>query len=359
MILSVRETLMASNESLPDDSFMFMTDAGGIITSVSPGVYSVLGYRPEELIGRPFFDIIASGSARHSDFARDVLTGKLPFRCLAVTLTCRDGQTVEVGISVFPIAETGTGKGCNGIVRRAPWQPLPPDVTGDRVSEAELFLDLVCHDLNNMNQIEEGYIELAMESMSPESEAYGHLKRCMSAIASSSSLIRNVQKLQLISTGTRTVEKIDVGRILSEVVSYYEKAHSRGVTINFTPVCRCQVMANELLKDAFLNIIGNAIRHSTGSPVIEIQVNEIIEGGEKRCVVSIDDNGPGIPDDLKARLFNRFQRGPAATSGKGLGLYLVKKLVEGFHGTVWVEDRVPGDYRKGSRFIIMLPAADG
>jgi signal transduction histidine kinase len=40
----------------------------------------------------------------------------------------------------------------------------------------------------------------------------------------------------------------------------------------------------------------------------------------------------------------------------GLGLYLVKSLVESYHGSVWVEDRVPGDHTKGSRFVVMLPA---
>jgi PAS domain S-box-containing protein len=349
---------MASHESPPDATFRFTTDASGIITCIGPEVYHVLGYKPEELIGRPLFDIIASGPVRRSALVRDALTGKKPFECLAVAMACRDGQIVEAGISSYPFAETGAGTGCNGIVRRAPGQPLPPEAAGDNGSEAELFLDLVCHDLNNINQIEAGYIELAMQSIGPESEVYGHLERCLSAIEIGSSLIHNVQKLHQISTGTRTIEKVDPGHILSEVIKYYEGADNRGIIFNYKLTCSCQVMANELLKDAFLNIIGNAIRHSPGVPVIDILIGETTEGEEKRCVVSIEDNGPGIPDDLKERLFKRFQSGNTSTSGKGLGLYLVKKLVEGFHGTVWVEDRVPGDYRKGSRFVIVLPAAD-
>ena len=72
----------------------------------------------------------------------------------------------------------------------------------------------------------------------------------------------------------------------------------------------------------------------------------------------MEDNGPGIPDSLKARLFTRFQRGATKASGRGLGLYLVKTLVDDYHGTVRVEDRVPGDYKQGTRFVVRLLAAE-
>lgn len=336
-----------------------MTDVSGTITIVSPRVYQLLGYTPAELIGRPFIDIITSGDVRHSAFVRDALTGKTPFRRLIVTLAGVGGRVVEAEINGLPLAETGHAWGCHGIVRRLQRQPSSGDVACSQISQAELLLDLVCHDLNNMNQIEAGYLELAMGSLQPEKKAYGYLEKCATVLESNTRLLHNVQKLRQISTGTSTLEKVDLGRILTESIGHYEQTRDKGVTIDFNPVCGCYVMANELLKDAFLNIIGNAIRHHpAGSPVIVVRVRETIERQEKRCMVAIEDNGPGIPDDLKSRLFNRFQQGPAATGGKGLGLYLVKKLVEGFHGAVWVEDRVPGDYRKGSRFVIVLPAAD-
>jgi signal transduction histidine kinase len=74
--------------------------------------------------------------------------------------------------------------------------------------------------------------------------------------------------------------------------------------------------------------------------------------------VVVEDNGPGISDNIKSRLFTRFSRGDTKTRGRGLGLFLVKSLVEDYHGKVWVEDRVPGDYTKGARFVVMLPAVD-
>jgi signal transduction histidine kinase len=79
--------------------------------------------------------------------------------------------------------------------------------------------------------------------------------------------------------------------------------------------------------------------------------------GEIFCRIVIEDTGPDIPDEQKPGIFERAGREQAKLTGKGLGLYLVKTLVDDFRGRVWVEDRVPGDYKQGSRFVIMLPAA--
>jgi len=61
-------------------------------------------------------------------------------------------------------------------------------------------------------------------------------------------------------------------------------------------------------------------------------------------------------DEIKGKLFSRLQRGKTKTAGRGLGLYLSKTLVEDFHGKIWVEDKVAGDYHQGSRFVVLLPA---
>jgi signal transduction histidine kinase len=61
---------------------------------------------------------------------------------------------------------------------------------------------------------------------------------------------------------------------------------------------------------------------------------------------------------MKEKIFNRLQHGETKARGMGLGLYLVKSLMESYCGKVWVEDRVQGDYTKGSRFVVMLPAVE-
>lgn len=74
-----------------------------------------------------------------------------------------------------------------------------------------------------------------------------------------------------------------------------------------------------------------------------------------RC--TIEDNGPGISNWAKDKIFIRFQSGYTKAHGKGLGLHLAKTLVGDYGGKLWVEDRVSGDYALGARFVVVLPAA--
>jgi signal transduction histidine kinase len=117
------------------------------------------------------------------------------------------------------------------------------------------------------------------------------------------------------------------------------------------------VLANELLRDVFVNIVGNAIKHSRGNIAINVSLSVEQRQGTHFCRVDVEDTGPGIPDDRKKVIFDRMGSDRTKLLGKGLGLYLVKTLVDDFHGKVWVEDRVPGDYEKGARFVVLLPAA--
>jgi signal transduction histidine kinase len=118
-------------------------------------------------------------------------------------------------------------------------------------------------------------------------------------------------------------------------------------------------MANGLLRDVFSNLIGNAIKHSGPSKSVRIGLgfDRVKEDGKDYCKVTVEDHGPGIPDVQKEKMFERFHKENVKAGGRGLGLYLVKSLLDDFHGTVRVEDRVPGDYTRGARFVVMLPVA--
>ncbi len=102
-------------------------------------------------------------------------------------------------------------------------------------------------------------------------------------------------------------------------------------------------------------MIGNAIKHSNGPLDVYVSIDEVKSDGIMYYSVIVEDNGPGIPDTQKSKLLIPFE--DTKTQTKGLGLRLVEALVTRFGGKVRVEDRVPGDYTKGAKFVVMLPAA--
>ncbi len=70
------------------------------------------------------------------------------------------------------------------------------------------------------------------------------------------------------------------------------------------------------------------------------------------------DNGIGIPDERKDIIFKRGNRELKGSKGMGIGLSLVKKIIKGYDGKIWIDDKVKNDYTKGSNFILMIPEAN-
>lgn len=227
----------------------------------------------------------------------------------------------------------------------------------DAKEQAELYVDLLSHDINNINQVALGYTELTLDAMERGECDPSLLEKTKDMLYNSSALIDNVRKIQKIKAGVLKPELVDLEMLIKETIERYRTVRGRDVRINYHIEQDCKVMASELLEDVFSNLISNAIKHSTGPLTIDIEIKRVQEDGIGHCIVTVSDDGPGISDEKKKILFTRFKRGSTKAAGTGLGLYIVRSLVESFNGRVWVEDRIKGDYRKGSRFVVMLPAS--
>jgi signal transduction histidine kinase len=218
------------------------------------------------------------------------------------------------------------------------------------------------HDINNMNMIAMGNIEFAIGRLQSkggiEAEDRLLLEKSMETLQGASRLIDNVRKLRKEKLGEYKTKVIDLEIVLREAVAHYSGVPGREVTIRMSCEPGCKVHANELLKDVFLNLIGNAIKHSGGPLAIEVAAKHTVNDGIRFCTVTIEDTGPGIPDDRKRLLMGQTSASVPRGAGQGFGLRLVKSLVDDFHGRFLLEDRVPGDYGKGSRFAVMLPACE-
>lgn len=228
-------------------------------------------------------------------------------------------------------------------------------------NEAELYMDLMGHDINNINQIAIGFLEIANEKLQTtgrlEAQDSGLIATPLESLENGARLIRNLRKIQTEKTHAYAEELIDVDRMLENVIKQYSHVPGRDISIEYRPAHKCQVYANPLLRDVFVNLLDNAVRHSHGPLTIGIYTSVTRDENHEYCRIAIEDNGPGIPDYRKAMLFDFSLALRQKIAGKGLGLYLVKTLIDDFHGKVLAEDRVPGDHTQGSRFIVLLPLA--
>lgn len=104
------------------------------------------------------------------------------------------------------------------------------------------------------------------------------------------------------------------------------------------------------LTGAVVNLLENAVKYGGGSP---IRISAVASGS--RALVSVSDEGPGIPEDEREQLFDRFYRGSQSgrAPGLGVGLAIVREHLERMEGSVWYEPNEP----RGSRFVISLRLA--
>ena len=116
------------------------------------------------------------------------------------------------------------------------------------------------------------------------------------------------------------------------------------------------IQANELLLDVFENILINATRYNE-NPIIEIiiKISKIKIDDARFLKIEFIDNGIGVTDAKKKIIFRNGFKKEKQSKGMGLGLSLVKKIIDSYKGQIWVEDKSKGDFTKGSNFIILIP----
>jgi PAS domain S-box-containing protein len=332
---------------------------GTKIVYANPALEQITGYGKDELLRMDYWDMVdpeQKEMVRSRGLARQ--RGLSPLESTyEIKIRTRSGETRWLELSAVLISYHGMNTGLATIFDITDRKRSEEELN-DAKAQAELYLDLMGHDINNLNQIGIGFLEMALGTLKLDRESRELIARPLEAIEASSRLIANVRKLQKIKEGGLKFKKVSVADKLREISPRYCDVPGRDVRIRCDPGCECTVMANDLLDDVFANIIHNAIKHSTGPLAIEIHLSMARAGDRKYCLVAIEDDGPGIPDEQKRRLFSRAVHSNAKMSGRGLGLHLARTLVEDFHGKIWVEDRVRGDRAKGTRFVIMLPAIE-
>ncbi|GEM_PF-1418832 len=274
-----------------------------------------------------------------------------------VTLKRYDGREMVMMMSSAPIYDSSAGViGAVVVGQDLTNQLQVQKELIESKERAELSIDLLTHDINNLNAASMGYLQLLQAGSSLNDKERGWVMGSYQALEESSRLIESIRGLQALETGKEALAIIDLDQVLRGVIADHTPHPSREVDIHYSSRGDHCILASPLVKEVFSNLLDNAIAHSEGALNVKISVSSVFETGREYHRVDVEDDGPGIPDRIKENIFSRTWRGRAKGVGKGLGLFLVRRLVESLEGQVWVEDRVPGQPGMGARFIVLLPA---
>jgi signal transduction histidine kinase len=145
---------------------------------------------------------------------------------------------------------------------------------------------------------------------------------------------------------------IELSKLVPGLVESYPNLHSDRARIQIATELPCVLGEESLLTQCFSNLLGNAVKFVAPGTHPEIAIRSEKIGGSAR--ITVQDNGIGIAPQAQHRLFGMFQRLTDGYEGTGIGLAIVRKVVERMGGMVGVESE-PG---KGSRFWVMLRLAD-
>lgn len=221
-----------------------------------------------------------------------------------------------------------------------------------------LFLSIAAHDLRSPLTAMLGYTDLAIKSLPPDTspEIVEYLAIVQSLVDTQSRLISDFLDLDILEQGKLGIrpEPCSLNPIVLEVAGIM-KAIAR----------RKQVLIETRLKDdlpamhadpdrirqILFNLIGNAVKYTTEGDRVVVET----EGDEKQVRFIVSDHGPGVPESDLPFLFDLYHRTEEArqsrTKGLGLGLFIVKSLVDLHHGQISVDSGLG----RGTKFTVGIP----
>jgi signal transduction histidine kinase len=225
--------------------------------------------------------------------------------------------------------------------------------------DLEMLNHLLFHDMSNYNTGMDFYVQMAGNASLPEEQRVQALARTRKQLELSNDLISRIKKLAFIrEKGSERMLNVDLVSMLRSLADEIRDSRAdKRVTINLhADEQMCMTRANELLHDLFQNLLGNSIKYTPkDTVVVDVRITKVTEQNRDWWDTAIVDYGVGIPDDKKELIFTKFAPRVSGGKGIGLGLSIVKTIVDNYGGRIWVEDRIRGDHSSGSVFHVLLP----
>jgi len=227
----------------------------------------------------------------------------------------------------------------------------------DQRDNLDVLNQVLRHDIRNDLHVVLAYADVLADALEGEHGEYA--RKIVDSAEHAVDLTTTARDIaDVFLTETTDPTPIALGDAVERAVDEVRSTYSDAV-VTTVSIPQVSVLCNDMLDSVFRNLLKNAIQHND-SDVAEVRVTGTVT--EDVVVVRVVDNGPGIPDDHRERVFGKGEKG-LGSDGTGIGLYLVQRLVSNCGGRVWIEDGPieDGDSSPdldGAVFAVELPVVD-
>ncbi len=325
-------------EALPEGVAIGSLDE--TITFANEKFAKILGLEERDVVGKKFIDFVEPAEV-------DRILGQSKTReqgvpsTYSVRMLGKSGERRIVRISAVPkMNEQGKVEGVISVITDITERIKSEEEKALQEREKELYASLLQHDLGNDLQVILGYIDgvrmLAYDMPDP-------VKDMLESAQAAS--VRMANLLKALGAPAQPSDE-GIGPFLERIASDCEKAN-KGLSIEINAdkgTRNLKPTGSSLLPMAFENIFRNAAMHAGHNPIINVRISR----HDGSLSILISDNGPGIPDDKRSKLFHR---GNSKGRG-GLGLYLTKQILSACGGSIQLRN-IEG--LEGATFEVNLP----
>jgi two-component system sensor histidine kinase BaeS len=224
---------------------------------------------------------------------------------------------------------------------------------GESAEQRRIFMADVTHELRTPLAVIQGNIEGMIDGVYPADEE--HLKAVLEETQLLDRLVDDLRTLSLAESGALHLKKepTDLAILIKETREIFQsQANLSGILINVEAQNDTGLIEldGERIQQVLSNLISNALRYTSPGGTIEVRYKVIPNEAERWAQIEVQDTGEGIAVQDLPHVFERFYKG-SDSKGMGLGLPIVKTLVEAHGGTISVESQ-PG---QGTTFTILIP----
>ncbi|WP_281321782.1 PAS domain S-box protein [Flavobacterium aestivum] len=352
--------LTASIVNSSDDAIISKS-IDGTITSWNVGAEKVLGYSSEETIGKHISMLVPLESrGEERNILAEIRKGKSVDHYETQRMK-KNGQIIDVSLTVSPIRDTlGNVIGASKIMRDiSDRKSFENDLIryNTELKKANLELDRfvysASHDLRAPLKSMLGLIHITKDDVEPENTVlHDRLSMLNGSIEKLDSFIEEI--LQYSRNARMDVESeiIDFEKLIQDIKESHKFMDGiEDVKLHIEIKSNVKLVSDyRRLRGVLSNICSNAIKYRDVSKEFPY-VNVLINCNKNRANFTIEDNGVGIADKDKEKIFEMFYRATTLSTGSGLGLYIVKETLEKLGGKIFMESEL----KKGTRFSVEVP----